>query len=365
MGKKSEQTVIGKDTKLGVVAKSFATAALLLGSGVALCGCSQTSGTVTGQCAEAITNGDYAEATNLATGAIGRSEYDKALYRLRGIAELGEGQFDKAIGDFMQSLQLSNGIVNSSDIDTSYYLATAEFKSGDYEASETTLTAITNIKPKEDRAFYLRGKVKLAGGDKTGAMVDFDRAIGIAPTKYDYYVGIYEDLAGAGYETEGKAYLEKAISAGNRLSDYNKGVIEYYMGSYTDARNDLENAKKSGENENVILYLARTYEALGDLGYAQNLLETFTLANSGCGKAYGELAYLKMTQKDYEGALSTIETGLTSGGGEGKRGLMFNKVVAYENINDFKSAKAAMDEYLALYPDDTVARRESVFLSSR
>lgn len=340
-------------------------AVIALLSAVAFCGCATAGDSAIGKVTAAINEGNYSEAESIASGVIGKGENDKALLRLRGIARLGEGQYDPAISDFVASLGLSNGIVNSSDIDTSFYLATAEFKNGDLKASETTLSAIAGIRPKDERAYYLRGKVKLAGGDKTGAMVDFDKAIGLAPTKYDYYIGIFEELAGAGYEDEGKNYLEKAYSAGNKLSSYNKGVIEYYMESYTDARNDLENAKKSDESESVILYLAKTYEALGDNGYAQNLLETFALSNSGCGKVYAELAYLKLSQEDYEGALSTIETGLTSGGGEGTKGLMFNKIVAYENLYDFDNAKTAMEEYLALYPDDSVALRENVFLSSR
>lgn len=330
-----------------------------------LCACSADEQSAVAKCEGAIKNGDYAGAVSIATGAIGQGEGERALYRLRGIAELGDGQYDAAIGDFVETLNMSNGLIYGLDIDTSYYLATAEFKNGDLDACIGTLSAISNIKPKEDRAYYLRGKVELAKGDKTSAMVDFDKALSLAPANYDYYVGIYEELAGAGYETEGKEYLEKAISQGGKMSDYNKGVIEYCLGSYTDARNDLENAKKSGENENLILYLAKTYEALGDFGYAQNIMETFALSNQDCSKIYGELAYLKMTQKDYEGALSSIEAGLSGGGTQGRRGLMFNKVVAYEYLYDFASAKTAMEEYLEKYPDDKTALRENIFLSSR
>ena len=345
--------------------KSIILTMIVCGCAAAFCACSNDAETVVGKCEAAVKGGDYAGAVSIATGAIGQGTDDRALYRLRGIAELGDGQYDAAIGDFVETLNRSNGLIYSLDIDTSYYLATAEYKKGDYDTCIGTLTAISNIRPKEDRAYYLRGKVELAKGDKTSAMVDFDKALALAPTNYDYYVGMYEELAGAGYETEGKEYLEKAISQGGKMSDYNKGVIEYCMGSYTDARNDLENAKKSGENENLILYLAKTYEALGDYGYAQNILETYALANQDSSKVFGELAYLKLTQKDYEGALSTIETGLSGNGMQGRRGLMFNRVVAYEYTYDFANAKTAMEEYLKQYPDDKAALRENVFLSSR
>ena len=72
-----------------------------------------------------------------------------------------------------------------------------------------------------------------------------------------------------------------------------------------------------------------------------------------------------MKKGEYEPALETIEAGLSLGNGEGLKGLMFDRVVAYEMLYDFDNAKKAMDEYLREYPDDEVAKRENVFLSSR
>ena len=86
------------------------------------------------------------------------------------------------------------------------------------------------------------------------------------------------------------------------------------------------------------------------------------LSYNKCARRLSELLLVK---GDYEGALTTIESGLSLGGGDGMQGLMFNRVVAYERSYDFAKAKKAMDEYLKLYPDDETAVRENVFLSSR
>ena len=45
--------------------------------------------------------------------------------------------------------------------------------------------------------------------------------------------------------------------------------------------------------------------------------------------------------------------------------LMFNEVVAYEYLLDFKKAASLMKEYLDRYPDDEAAQREYIFLSTR
>ncbi len=295
----------------------------------------------------------------------GEKTSDKLTYRAQGIAGLGEGKSEDAEGAFIRALSCSNGIVEQADIDISYYLAVAQFKSGKLEEALETTNAIIALRPEEDGAYFMRGKINLAMNNKDAAMSDFDKTVSLAPTNYDRFVGIYEELHAKGYDGDASAYLEKAISAGSKLSDYNKGVLEYYLGSYTDARNDLENAKKSGAGEDLTLYLGRTYEALGDDGYAMTLYEEYLRSDSTAGRVYEQLATCRLKKGDYEGALDTIETGLSLSGGEGAQGMLFERVVAYERLYDFASAKSAMEEYLALYPDDETAIRENVFLSSR
>ena len=45
--------------------------------------------------------------------------------------------------------------------------------------------------------------------------------------------------------------------------------------------------------------------------------------------------------------------------------LSYNRIVAYENLGDFESAKKYMKEYLKAYPDDERAQREYEFLQTR
>lgn len=331
---------------------------------VSLTGCNRAESAVD-TAGEALVTGDYATAASVTDSVIAAGGADKLIFREKGIARLAEGDYAGAIDTFIKALNCSNGIVEQTDIDISYYLAVAQFKAGELEAAHETADAVIAIRPKDDGAYFLRGKIDLAMGNKDAAISDFDSTVSLDPTNYDRFVGIYEELHSKGYDGEASAYLEKAISAGNKLSDYNKGVLEYYLGSYTDARNDLENAKKNGSTENLILYLGRTYEALGDDGYARSIYEEYIRENSSAGRIYEQLANCRLKGGDYEGALETIESGLSLGNGDGKQGMMFGRVVAQERLYDFAAAKKSMDEYLELYPDDEVARRESIFLSSR
>ncbi len=314
---------------------------------------------------DALGAGDYETALGIAGAASESAGGDKALLRAKGIALLASGDYEKAHDALVSALACSNGLVEAADYDISYYLAVTEFKMHDAEAARSTVDAIINLRPKDDGAYYLRGKINLFLGNREDAIADFDKSVTLAPEDYDRYVGIYEELHAMGFDTEASAYLEKALAAGNKLSDYNKGVLEYYMGSYTDARGDLENAKKGGSNENLILYLGRTYEALGDPTYAMTLYEEFLRTDPAAGRIYEQYSTALMNKGEYDRALDTIESGINMGGGEGLRGLMFNRFVAYERLYDFENAKKSIGEYLELFPDDETAKRENVFLSSR
>ncbi len=342
--------------------KSFPVLLIALSVAIFTGGCSGSDGE--GGAIEAVASGDYGAAVSAADAVIAEGA-DKMTCRAKGIALMGQGQYAEAIQAFDQALSCSNGIVEAADVDISYYLAVSEFKNGDAAAALSTVEAITALKPKDDGAYFLKGKIELASGDKDVALGDFDRTVELAADNYDRYVGIYEELHARGYDAEAASYLEKAMTAGNKLSDYNKGVLEYYLGAYTDARGDLENARKSGKSENLILYLGRTYEALGDPAYAVTIYEEYIRENPTAGAVYEELATCRMNQGDYEGALSTIEAGMNAGDGEGKKGMMFDRAVAYEMLYDFENAAKYMEEYLAAYPDDEVAKRENLFLSTR
>lgn len=337
---------------------------LIITALLSLSGCSSDE-TALDKAQSALAEGDFATASSVADSAITGGGGDKATYRAKGIALLGQGDYENAKDCFVRALSCSNGIVEQADYDISYYLAVTEFKMGDAQAAKDTVDAIIALRPKDDAAYFLRGKIGLYLGDKNAAIADFDKTVTLAPKNYDRYVGIYEELHAKGFDAEAASYLEKALAAGDKLSDYNKGLLEYYMGSYTEARNDLENARKSGDNENLTLYLGKTYEALGDTTYAMTLYEEFLRQNPEAGRIYEQYSTCLLNKGEYDQALTTIESGLTMGKGEGVRGMMFNRIVAYERLYDFENAKTSMKEYLELYPDDEVAKRENVFLSSR
>lgn len=309
--------------------------------------------------------GDYSTASSLFDKALSEGANKKMVYRGEGMAFLGRNDYDNAIKSFENALHESNGIIEDADIDISYYLAVAYFKAGNVAEAENIIESVINLRPSQDTAYYLRGKINLIKGNKDAAMSDYDKAIELNPGDYDKYIKICEDLREYGYDSESNAYIEKAMSSGGKITAYRKGVFEYYLGSYTDARNDLESARKTEKNENLLLYLGKTYEALGDAGYALSIYEEALAANPNNGKIYNELALIKIDQKDYKGAIDIINLALEQQDVEGMQNLLYNRIASYEYLYDFKTAESYMKEYLELYPDDASAQREYKFLKTR
>ena len=48
-----------------------------------------------------------------------------------------------------------------------------------------------------------------------------------------------------------------------------------------------------------------------------------------------------------------------------EQSLKLNEITAYEYMGEFEVASSKMQEYLKNYPDDQMAVRENIFLSTR
>ena len=126
----------------------------------------------------------------------------------------------------------------------------------------------------------------------------------------------------------------------------------------------MEKAQENGGAEAASL-LGQTYEALGDYNYAASVYNTYLQNKTPDASLYNQLGLCKLKGGDYEAALAAFQAGLEVEGNTATQSLMFNELVAYEYLGQYDKAKLAMDQYLALYPDDDKAQREAVFLQTR
>ena len=296
----------------------------------------------------------------------GSSANKKLTYRKQGIDFMSKGDYASARNAFELALSFSNGLVKKVDVDISYYLGVCEYKLGDYDAAVRTFSAILGLNEKADEAYYMRGKVELMKGDKAAALSDYDRAVGLKPSKYELYQKIFVDLYEAGYEEDAGAYIGRAVSENEKMGDYQRGVFSYYMGDYDEARNYLEKARNSkSDDAKLVIYLGRTYKALGDSEYAASLYQSWLDSHEPDATVYNELGLIRLSLSDINGALSAFRAGIELNDTGCLQSLRFNEIVAYERQGDFDRAKSEMSAYLQDYPADEKAAREYEFLKSR
>lgn len=315
---------------------------------------------------EYIESAEYDNALACFDAGEAAGENRELIYRAKGIAYIGKMQYSDAVNSFLTALSCCDGTLTELEYDINYYLATAYYKSGDYLSAFHTYSAILALKPKEEKAYYLRGIAAISMGYHDQAVSDFDKAVSLNKNNYSMYIDIYLILDKYGYSQEGQTYLENAMSAGSRsMSDYDKGRICYYMGDYENACTYLDNANKASTNETIVLELGKAYEATGDVNFAASIYVNY-LSNYGeSAPIYNQLGTCKLATGDYQAALNAIESGIAMNNMDVMQTLKYNEIVAYEYMGDFKKACVLMENYLAAYPDDTRAQREYEFLRTR
>ncbi len=314
---------------------------------------------------EAIKNLEYNEAVSCFKAALSDSEDERQVCRGLGLAYMGLSQYEDAIAYLERALQLSDGTPRDIDYDISYYLATAYYRNGQSEDAISTYDAILALRPNEKEAYYLRGCAKLYSDDYEGAKQDFDTAVSLDSDDYNRLIQIYDVLTDNGYKDVGREYLLQAIAENEKSMDnYDLGRIYYYLEDYENAREYLLKVKISTDYE-AALYLGRTYEALGDYNYAASIYNDYVLIDQTKAEIYNQLGLCRMQMGEYELALSSFQEAMNIEGNEMMQSLKFNEIVAYEYIEDFKTAAALMNNYLKSYPDDEEAQREYQFLKTR
>ncbi len=341
--------------------KKFLTIML---AGLVLAGCTFNSTQSIDLGMQCIENSDYEGALTYFQQAEESGENTELMLRGRGIAKMGLSDYEGAVEDLRQALNASGGRVSYLEYDTAFYLATALFKSGKPAEAIETYTAILDFEEDNSDAYFLRGKAELSQGMYDEASRDFELAIDYKSSDPTLYINIYECMEAAGYADEAKGYLKTAMELKN-INEYQKGVLYYWLGDYDNAKGCLESANNSKGDPNVILYLGRTYEALGDKSYAASLYSSYLKEFPEDANICNQLGLCQLDNGEYDEALSAFQQGLAVPNNEIMQSLKYNEIVAYEYLSNFKQASLLMEAYLKEYPSDEAAKREYIFLKTR
>ena len=290
------------------------------------------------------------------------------IARGRGIAHFDRGELEDAVSELTLSLSLDDGIVDSIDFDTNYYLAEAYLGLEEYNKAKEVYDAIIALRGKDPTAYYLRGVAELSSDNHDGGYSDFSKAISLNNKDYTMMIRIYKALDEYGYSEEGLAILQNAMdSGGSFMSNFEKGQISFYLGNNAEAQGYLEAARneRDQEKEPVVVLLGQTAEKQGDYNYAISVYRNYLSENSDSASICNQLGMCQIRQGDYEAAIQSFQQGLSLDDKSMNQALMLNEITAYEYMGEFDVASSMMSTYLRTYPDDEVAKRENIFLSTR
>lgn len=341
--------------------------AVLLAMSMSLTACGSKEGDNTQAGFQAMEQLDYNTALTCFETAITEEEDLQLAYRGLGIAYMGLAQYEDAITAFETAL--SHGGIFAGDVeeDINFYIASAYYRNGQLDEAIKIMDTLVKVDSKNADASFLRGALALEQENHDKAIRLFDNAIDCAKDDKQMKIDVYEVLAQYGYEEEAREYLTDMLDDKKNLSDYEQGMVYFYLQDYDNARNHLEVAKQN-DNKNldkIIPMLGKTYEALGDANYAGVLYQEYLTKHDDNAEVYNLLGLTKMQSGEYDEALAAFEKGIAVGNPGIMQDLKFNQIVACEKKGDFATAKQLMNAYMAAYPSDAEAQKEADFLSTR
>lgn len=293
------------------------------------------------------------------------NEDKQLILRGEGLAYMGIGDYAQAEASLLASISCSSGQVTALEYDTNFYLAAAYMKQGKYADAQQIYSAVIALRKNDVDAYYLRACTLLHQNEYQAALTDFEKAFSLEPKNIALVTDAYVEMQAAGFEEEGRAFLESFMQAREEsLTDRERGTICYYLEDYENARIYLDGLL-NGNDAEISLLLGQTYEKLGDMNYATVVYQTYLGTNQPDAAIYNSLGICLMGQGKYTEALEAFEAGIAMGDTYYLQNLRFNRIVAQEHLGNFAQAKTLIQEYMQIYPEDAGARREYDFLMTR
>ena len=308
---------------------------------------------------------------NQAEGCAENDDQKALLNRGRGIACLYQGDYQTAIKWFGDALNISSQS-NDIRIDTLYYKAEAEQKSGDYQAAVQSYGQIIDLKD-DAGTRMLRGMAYMQLQDYASAEKDLYAAIKQSRKSYAVYRTLYSALEAQGTDDEAKQVLNDALQLSGSSSEdyYNRGMIYVDLQDYTNAADMLNKSYDKGYKAALlglgeVSYTQQDYDtALTYYGKYFDEVDISSVDASLAAKAYNQYAAVLLAKGEYEKAAQACESGLTYNDRESDAALSFNLIVSYEHLEQWEDAYNTAKTYVSKYPEDTKGQKEYQFLESR
>ena len=309
---------------------------------------------------------EYTEAEKAFTGLIERDIYTAASYRGLGIAQLMRAAYSESAISFSKAKL--NGTQQSPEFqrDVDKYLAYCSVKQGKTAEAEEMYDRLIGENAEAD-ILYMRGRIRMADGRITEAGEDFTKAASLS-SDYNLFISIYELYREDNMHADGAEFLTRALEIAEREKNdhYGRGVIQYYLENYTQAKEELiEALRNDPDDAQAVLLLGKVYLAIDDAANARAMYREH-LTNPECAAAaYNGLAMCDLKEGNYDSALRNITEGLALKDSKVNESLLYNEIIVYEHRQDWETARIKAASFAAQFPANEAGQRENAFLASR
>lgn len=302
----------------------------------------------------------------LLAGCGGKTAEKQETYKQEGIAAMSSGDYDKAVEQFQNALELSRGRITSEEIDICYYKAAALFQAGQLKEATEVYASLMEYDRNNAAPCFLRGSIYAGERDLEKALEDYREAVKRSDEDYELYIAIYENLKELGYDQESAEFLNLALEIpGDKAENcLQRGRIYIILEQYDAAEKALKKAIDQKEYE-ARVYLAEVYALEGDDEASEDMTESYLKGEKITSEGLTMLGNMEMNKGDYEKALEYYQTGLKQKKIGNEQELRRNEIAALERCGQYDEAKKKIVTYQEDYPQDQEAVTERQFLETR
>lgn len=301
--------------------------------------------------------GDYEGAVVRFTDAMNQESWSNDLFDksrvffYRGTALLYAHEYDRAISDFAQAIQI-----------TPLYLAAhinrgvAYYENGDLQSSLSNFSKAISLYPDEESGYGNRAHIYLKLGQYQNALKDINRCIELFPDNPDFLIFRGQVYYEVGEFQKAINDYGQVIKTGNSsVGAYNgRGLALASSGQHDKAVADFNFVVNLAPNE-VVGYINRgnSFLALGKLNEAIADFEKAIKINPQYAESYNNLGLVFSQHGIYEVAIEYFDQAIKIN--PNYIAALNNRGIAYNQLKQYKLAIVDFNKILELEPQDGVA----------
>jgi tetratricopeptide (TPR) repeat protein len=273
------------------------------------------------------------------------------VYMNRGTAYSVGGDYDRAIQDYNQSLQL-----NPNDADAYYNRGYAYGAKGQDEQALNDFDQALKLKPDHALVFQIRGNIYLRQGDYPRALHDFDELVRLAPNdpiSFDYRGNAYDAKGDFDHALQD---LDQAVKLGPKNAGLllDRGLVYVHKRDFDRAIQDDDQAVRLNPNfAPAFDHRGYAYYRKGDLDRAIHDFDEAIRLDPKDVDAFDDRANAYDDKGDFDKAMKDYAEGIRQDPGDPV--IFIDRGLAYLRKGEVDKAIADYNEALRLNPNSYMA----------